>query len=261
MESPDSPPVSSHLTDYSKAALYLENKRFVKAIVRAKYNLLDLLLPPYWQIRNCIIVCSAEDDWDEAQVRTFSFPSHHRATQREGSAPKTDIHGQRYLDAAEEIWQAKPNDPFLPPFRAQLDALKTHQDNERARCKGNPVGNNESELRGTDSPPSKISNGTGSPVSKVSPGPKEGELRLEAVDEEGEVESKQNEEPEDDERDKFEDEDEDEDIDVVLRNRSMEPDAISAIRRALAPGTLLDTIGPGVPVQAGQQQEVSEEKV
>lgn len=59
--------------DYNKALQWFKDGEYPEAIRIATHTLTDLMLPPFWQIKTCLLIVSAEDDWDQAEVcRAFS---------------------------------------------------------------------------------------------------------------------------------------------------------------------------------------------
>lgn len=66
----DGPPEpKSYSGRFLLAADLLREKKWARAGYQAKLNLMNLWLPRLWQIKNCIIIISSEDNWNEAQVR------------------------------------------------------------------------------------------------------------------------------------------------------------------------------------------------
>ncbi|CAN9131058.1 unnamed protein product [Alternaria alternata] len=54
-------------TDQLKAVMDLfDNNEIEKCIVKAKKNLSDKTLPPYYVIKNCLLIACASDTWQEA---------------------------------------------------------------------------------------------------------------------------------------------------------------------------------------------------
>ncbi|RYO01936.1 hypothetical protein AA0120_g388 [Alternaria tenuissima] len=54
-------------TDQLKAVMDLfDNNEIEKCIVKAKKNLSDKTLPPYYVIKNCLLIACASDTWEEA---------------------------------------------------------------------------------------------------------------------------------------------------------------------------------------------------
>jgi hypothetical protein len=61
--------------DFRAALECLEEGDNDEAILAANQALMDLNLPPYWQVQACILIACLEDDWDEAEVM-LSFLLH-----------------------------------------------------------------------------------------------------------------------------------------------------------------------------------------
>ncbi|CAK1366549.1 unnamed protein product [Cercospora beticola] len=114
-EDPPLPPTYNGYFDY--AAELLREKRYARAGYRAKLNLMDLWLPRYWQIKNCIIIICSEDDWNEAQA---------------------------YVDITEELWEAARAEvademaTWPPSLRSTFERLKEDQESQRERCNPPP---------------------------------------------------------------------------------------------------------------------------
>ncbi|PPJ51515.1 hypothetical protein CBER1_07981 [Cercospora berteroae] len=109
----DEPPVTPTYSGYfARAAEHLREKKYARAGYRAKLNLMDLWLPRFWQIKNCIIIICSEDDWDEAQA---------------------------YIDIAEEVWEAARAEvadetaTWPPSLRSDFERLKEDQEKQRER--------------------------------------------------------------------------------------------------------------------------------
>ncbi|KAF2132908.1 hypothetical protein P153DRAFT_309696 [Dothidotthia symphoricarpi CBS 119687] len=67
MSDPD-PPAKPYRRRYLDALKDFENGDMEKCIVVTKFNLSDITLPPYYVIKNCILLASALDNWDDADV-------------------------------------------------------------------------------------------------------------------------------------------------------------------------------------------------
>ncbi|KAJ4324427.1 hypothetical protein N0V94_001325 [Neodidymelliopsis sp. IMI 364377] len=91
----------------------------------AKHNLTDPLLPPYYDIQNCILIASAEDMWEDADVwrraarqayRTF----HAKASRANDTATLKEIgEARKQLDELDELL-AEEFDAFLEEERVDL---------------------------------------------------------------------------------------------------------------------------------------------
>ncbi|KAH7084275.1 hypothetical protein FB567DRAFT_629810 [Paraphoma chrysanthemicola] len=58
-----------------KAAAKLFNKDTEKCIADAKENLNEMYLPPYYIIKNCILICCAMDYWSDANINRLTAES------------------------------------------------------------------------------------------------------------------------------------------------------------------------------------------
>ncbi|SMR57054.1 unnamed protein product [Zymoseptoria tritici ST99CH_1A5] len=95
--------------DYNKALQWFKDGEYPEAIRIATHTLTDLMLPPFWQIKTCLLIVSAEDDWDQAE---------------------------RIRLAAEDVWSQaielypesdKPAHTLLAELRVCLDQLAKNQ--------------------------------------------------------------------------------------------------------------------------------------
>ncbi|PIA91954.1 hypothetical protein CB0940_09087 [Cercospora beticola] len=102
---------------FGLAADLLREKKWARAGYQAKLNLMDLWLPRLWQIKNCIIIISSEDNWNEAQT---------------------------YIDITEELWEAaraelgEEIDKWPPSCRSSFERLKEDQEQQREKCNPPP---------------------------------------------------------------------------------------------------------------------------
>ncbi|CAK3835661.1 Hypothetical predicted protein [Lecanosticta acicola] len=123
---------NKYIQDYLHAQDLIQEEQWAKGIAAAKRNLTDTSLPRYWQVRNCILIINAKDDWHVAED---------------------------YRKAAEEVWaiakvRTAEDDltahSFLNQLRDELDELAEIQISEA------PVEESrESEsLHGVVAPPS-----------------------------------------------------------------------------------------------------------
>ncbi|KAK4621702.1 hypothetical protein CLAFUW4_07401 [Fulvia fulva] len=103
--------LEKHIEDYFRALRLCQARQWDAAITTAKRSLTDPSLPRQWQVEDCVIVCSATDDWEEAE---------------------------RFREAAEAVYntsriQATPSqkaEATLRDMRSILDQIKAGQDAE-----------------------------------------------------------------------------------------------------------------------------------
>ncbi|KAF2130370.1 hypothetical protein P153DRAFT_395792 [Dothidotthia symphoricarpi CBS 119687] len=62
----DAMPGKIYKTQFKDAQKAFEEDKFELAIAKAKYNLTDYTLPPYYYMENCMLIVAALDDWDDA---------------------------------------------------------------------------------------------------------------------------------------------------------------------------------------------------
>ncbi|GIZ47105.1 hypothetical protein CKM354_001020500 [Cercospora kikuchii] len=111
------PEPKSYSGRFCLAADLLREKRWARAGYQAKLNLMDLWLPRLWQIKNCIIIISSEDNWNEAQT---------------------------YIDITEKLWEAARAElgdeieKWPPSCRSAFEELKEDQEQQREKCNPPP---------------------------------------------------------------------------------------------------------------------------
>jgi hypothetical protein len=68
-------PADRYQQQYFEVIRHLDEDNEPEAVRAAKRNLTDWSLPRYWQVKNCIIIVFAEEDWHEAEVSCASRDS------------------------------------------------------------------------------------------------------------------------------------------------------------------------------------------
>ncbi|KAI0587121.1 hypothetical protein PtrSN002B_004705 [Pyrenophora tritici-repentis] len=102
-------PERLYQADFDKAAKHFDDGDIEKCIELTKYNMTNVSLPPYYVTRNCILLTSALDDWDEADTWRLIAQSSYKTC----------------------FWDAKKRDDvhaleILEGLRGELDELKKY---------------------------------------------------------------------------------------------------------------------------------------
>lgn len=126
--------LEKHIEDYFRALRLCQARQWDAAITTAKRSLTDPSLPRQWQVEDCVIVCSATDDWEEAEVRMVC----RQANRASLTGIADSFVTQRFREAAEAVYntsriQATPSqkaEATLRDMRSILDQIKAGQDAE-----------------------------------------------------------------------------------------------------------------------------------
>lgn len=113
--------------EYRQTLQLFDEGQFEEAIDAARTRVMDAWLPHFWQLKYCIIIIRSLDSWDRAEVRLVSLTS----------ALKKLTSSQKYLEIADEVWQATFRDSnnsaqsSLGQLRKDLDNIRAEQDEQR----------------------------------------------------------------------------------------------------------------------------------
>ncbi|KJX92073.1 hypothetical protein TI39_contig5928g00001 [Zymoseptoria brevis] len=110
--------------EYRQTLQLYGEAHFEEAIDAARITVMDAWLLHSWQLKYCSIIMCPLDDWDRAEVQVFTLPSSLTSS-------------WKYLEIADEVWQAFPEDcddpaqSSLDKLRKELDNLRAEQDEQR----------------------------------------------------------------------------------------------------------------------------------
>ncbi|KAI4660976.1 uncharacterized protein J4E79_005544 [Alternaria viburni] len=140
------------------AALKLFRKRFEDAealfdsgdiagcILAAQYNITDTTLPPYYIIRNCILLTSAMDNWDDGNDWRLAAESCHSNTVRRATEMNDTNSLAALQDLREELdWLAEQRDQYLQEYRAWMLEQDGEDDNDETDSEADGVELDDSE--------------------------------------------------------------------------------------------------------------------
>ncbi|KAF7194236.1 hypothetical protein HII31_04473 [Pseudocercospora fuligena] len=106
--------MNDYAQGYQLAVRHFESKDFIGAVKLAKYNLTDLHVPRYWQIKNCILVAYGTDDWYEAEeyrdAGELAYSLYHKATE-----PSDRSHQEALASVRVSLDQLAKQQTFLKP--------------------------------------------------------------------------------------------------------------------------------------------------